>query len=341
VTAPARRPALVVLPWLAVLLAAICVFAVKTGQVEVTWSGLAALVAGEDGKTAGGGSLKRIVFGLRLPRVLLGAAVGASLAAAGAVFQGVLRNPLADPFLLGLSGGASLGAAVVLLGGAGSLHVLVLPAAAMAGALLALVVVSRLASGSGSTSPTTLILAGVMVSAFCSAAVMFLTAVSPSARVHGTLLWMMGSLAAPPPGLLPFVLGAACLGVAYLSLSGHHLNVLSLGEETAQQIGVEAETVRWRLLFAASLLTAVSVAASGLIGFVGLVVPHALRSLAGADHRFLVPASALAGGAALVLADCGARTFLPPVEIPVGVITALFGAPFFLVLLRRRKGWMR
>jgi len=332
---------MVVLPWLAALLAAICVLAVKTGQVEVTWSDLAALMAGEEGKTAAGGSLRRIVFGLRLPRVLLGAAVGASLAAAGAVFQGILRNPLADPFLLGLSGGASLGAAVVLLGGASGLHVLMLPAAAMAGALLALVAVSRLASGTGSASPTTLILAGVMVSAFCSAAVMFLTAVSPSARVHGTLLWMMGSLAAPPPGLLPTVLAAACLGVVYLSLSGHHLNVLSLGEETARQIGVDAETVRWRLLFAASLLTAVSVAASGLIGFVGLVVPHALRNLTGADHRFLVPASALAGGAALVLADCGARTFLPPTEIPVGVITALFGAPFFLVLLRRRKGWMR
>jgi len=339
VTTPARRRALVVLPWLGVVLAVSCVVAVKTGQVDVTWSDLASLLAGGEGEQ--GGSLRRIVVGLRLPRVLLGAAVGASLATAGAVFQGILRNPLADPFLLGLSGGASLGAALVILGGVSGLHVLMLPAAAMVGALLALLAVSRLASGPGSASPTTLVLAGVMVSAFCSAAVMLLTAVSPSARVHGTLLWMMGSLAAPPPGILPAVLAATCAGVVYLSLSGHHLNVLSLGEETAQQIGVEAAAVRWRLLFAASLLTAVSVSASGLIGFVGLVVPHALRNLAGADHRLLVPAAALAGGTALVLADCGARTFLPPAEIPVGVITALFGAPFFLVLLRRRRGWMR
>jgi iron complex transport system permease protein len=152
---------------------------------------------------------------------------------------------------------------------------------------------------------------------------------------------MMGSLASPPPGTLPIVLAATVAGLVFLSLSGHHLNVISLGEDAARQIGVEIGTVRTRFLVVASLLTGVSVAVSGLIGFIGLVVPHALRNLIGADHRLLVPASALAGAAALVLADSGARTLLPPAEIPVGVITALFGAPFFLFLLRRRDGWMR
>lgn len=339
-TGTLRRRTVTVLPSLALLLAASCIVAVKTGQVDVSWGELRHLLANPgqgDGQASGPW---RIIVGLRLPRVILGAAVGASLASAGTVFQAILRNPLADPFLLGLSGGASLGAALVILGGVTG-SAFLLPAAALFGALLALLTVLRVASASGSPSPTTLVLAGVMVSAFCASMVMLLTSISSSVRVHGTLLWMMGSLASPPPGILPLVLIVTAGGLFYLCVSGHHLNLLSLGEGPARQIGVDVGPIRWRLLFGSSLLTAVAVSASGLIGFVGLVVPHALRALIGADHRLLVPASALAGAAALVLADCGARTFMPPAEIPVGVITALFGAPFFLVLLRRGKGWMR
>ncbi len=332
------RRAAAILLFLAGILAAILLFSLKTGQIPVTWAELRRILF--HGAGGGEGTADVIVLGLRLPRALLGAAVGASLAASGTVFQAILRNPLADPYLLGLSGGAALGAAVVILGGFGG-HILLLPAAAFLGALLALLAVTHIAATTGSPGPTTLILAGVMVSAFCSSLVMLLNSISSSSRVHGALLWMMGSLASPPPGMLPLVLAATLAGLIFLSLSGHHLNVLSLGEDAARQIGVEIGTVRTRFLVVASLLTGVSVAVSGLIGFIGLVVPHALRSLVGADHRLLVPASALAGAAALVLADSGARTLLPPAEIPVGVITALFGAPFFLLLLRRREGWMR
>jgi iron complex transport system permease protein len=262
-----------------------------------------------------------------------------ALAASGTVFQAVLRNPLADPYLLGLSGGAGLGAMLVIVSGAAQASPLLLPAAAFAGALLAVVVVHRLA-GAGALTPTALILAGVVVSAFRSALVMFLSAVSPSVRVHGALLWMMGSLASPPPGILPVAAVAVGAGLLVLCLSGAELNALSLGEETAGHLGVDVLPVRTRLFLAASLATGAAVSVSGLVGFVGLVVPHALRSLVGADHRLLVPASALAGATALVVADTVARSVLPPAEVPVGVITALVGAPFFLVLLKRRRGWM-
>jgi iron complex transport system permease protein len=323
---------------LGALLVLVDLAALRIGQVEVSWSEIWRLLTGGEGVPEGS---RRIVLGLRLPRILLGTAVGASLASSGTVFQALLRNPLADPYLLGLSGGAALGAAIVILGGMAGVHPLLLPAAAFLGALLALLAVTRMAAASRQPGSATIILAGVMVSAFCSALVMLLNSLSPSGRVHGTLLWMMGSLASPPPGILAPLLGAAVAGVLYLTLSGHHLNVLSLGEETARQIGIDAVAARNRFLVAASLITGLSVAASGLVGFIGLVVPHVLRNFFGADHRFLVPASALAGGAVLVLADSGARSLLPPAEIPVGVITALVGAPFFLFLLRRRQGWMQ
>jgi len=332
-----RRPVTSLLV-LAVLLAVVDLAALRIGQVEVSWGDIWRLLSGDEGVPEGS---RRIVLGLRLPRILLGTAVGASLASAGTVFQALLRNPLADPYLLGLSGGAALGASIVILGGAAGAHPLLLPASAFLGALLALLAVTRLSAAARQPGSTTLILAGVMVSAFCTALVMLLNALSPSARVHGTLLWMMGSLASPPPGILGPLAAVTIAGVAYLTLSGHHLNVLSLGEETARQMGVDAATARTRFLVAASLITGLSVAASGLVGFIGLVVPHVLRNLFSADHRLLVPAAALAGGAALVLADSGARSLLPPAEIPVGVITALVGAPFFLLLLSRRRGWMQ
>lgn len=323
---------------LAVLLAVTDLAALRIGQVEVSWGDIWRLFAG-DGSVPEGS--RKIVLGLRLPRIVLGSAVGASLASAGTVFQALLRNPLADPYLLGLSGGAALGASIVILGGFAGAHPLLLPAAAFLGALLALAAVTRLSAAARQPGSTTLVLAGVMVSAFCTALVMLLNSLSPSARVHGTLLWMMGSLASPPPGILWPLAVATIAGVTYLTLSGHHLNVLSLGEDAARQIGVDAAAARTRFLVAASLITGLSVAASGLVGFIGLVVPHVLRNLFGADHRLLVPAAALAGGAALVLADSGARSLLPPAEIPVGVITALVGAPFFLFLLSRRRGWMQ
>jgi iron complex transport system permease protein len=332
------RPA-AILAGLAVLLGAVVLTSVKLGQVSTSWADLWRALSSSGSLPDADGS-RRILLELRLPRVFLGVVVGAALASSGTVFQAILRNPLADPYLLGLSGGAALGAVLVLLTGAGQAAPLLVPAAAFAGALLAVLAVHRIATSAGALPPTALILAGVVVSAFCSAFVMFLTAVSPSARVHGALFWMMGSLASPQAGILSAAALAVAGGVVVLCACGGELNALSMGEDVAGQLGVEVGRVRSRLFLAASLVTGAAVSASGLIGFVGLVVPHALRALVGADHRLLVPASALAGAAVLVLADTAARTIMPPTEIPVGVITALFGAPFFLVLLNRRRGWM-
>jgi len=338
VTRRGAHPAAVVAVLLAVLGAA-AIVALKTGQVAISWGELGRVLADPAGR-AGVEAPARIVLDLRLPRILLAVVVGGALGASGTAVQAVLRNPLADPYLLGLSGGAALGAVLVLVTGAAQAAPLLLPAAAFAGAVLAVVAVWRLASGAGALPPTALILSGVVVSAFCSALVMFLTSIAPAGRVQGALFWLMGSLVSPAPGILPVAAGGAALGVGVLALSGHQLNALSLGEETAAHLGVEVGRVRAKLFLAASLATGAAVSASGLVGFVGLVVPHALRSLVGADHRLLLPASALAGAAALVLADTAARSILPPAEIPVGVVTALLGAPFFLVLLRRRGGWM-
>jgi iron complex transport system permease protein len=325
------------------LLAALLVFAsllaAKTGPVSVSWPALGRVLT-EPGARAALPMESRILLDLRLPRVLLGLFVGAGLAVAGTTFQGLLRNPLADPYLLGVSGGAALGAVFVLTTGFAAGMPLAVPVSACAGALVAVAAVWRLASGAGALPPTALILSGVVVSAFCSALVMFLTAVAPAGRVQGAVFWMMGSLASPPPGIIAAVGTIVTAGVGVSVLSGHQLNALSLGEETAAHLGVNASRVRLRLFFVASLITGAAVAAAGLVGFVGLVVPHALRALIGADHRLLLPASALAGALAMVLADTAARSLLPPAEIPVGVVTALLGAPFFLALLRRRRGWM-
>jgi iron complex transport system permease protein len=333
------RRSILVLAALAALAAGAALLAVRTGPVPIGWGEIVRVLADPAARADLPGS-SRILLDLRLPRVALGLLVGAALAVSGTTFQALLRNPLADPYLLGLSGGAALGAVLVLVTGATANAPLLLPAAAVGGALLAVVAVWRLAAGAGALPPTSLILSGVVVSSFCSALVMFLASVSPAGRVQGALYWLMGSLASPPPGILPAVAVAVLAGVGGLSLAGNRLNALSLGEETAGHLGVDVGRTRIALFFAASLVTGAAVSAAGLVGFVGLVVPHALRTLIGADHRLLVPASALAGAAVLVLADTAARSVLPPAEIPVGVVTALLGAPFFLALLRRRRGWM-
>lgn len=328
-----------VLGLLAALLVAAALLAAKTGPVPVSWGDLGRVLA-DPGARDSLPMQSRILLDLRLPRILLGLFVGAGLAVAGTTFQGLLRNPLADPYLLGVSGGAALGAVFILTTGVAAGVPLVVPAAACAGALLAVAAVWRLASGAGALPPTALILSGVVVSSFCSALVMFMTAVAPAGRVQGAVFWMMGSLGSSPPGILPAVGIVVALGIGLTVFSGAQLNALSLGEETAAHLGVNTRRVRLQLFFAASIITGAAVAAAGLVGFVGLVVPHALRALVGADHRLLLPASALAGAIVLVLADTVARSVLPPAEIPVGVVTALVGAPFFLVLLRRRRGWM-
>ncbi len=279
-----------------------------------------------------------VVLGLRLPRVLLAALAGGGLAVAGVAFQALTRNPLADPAVLGVASGAALGAVLAQIAGLeGSLlAALGLAAASFVGALVAATAVYLIASVGGRLPVQTLLLAGVIVGLFFSAAITLIISLVDFARLGGILHWLMGSLGAL--GYRPVaVMALGCLiGGALLYSQARALNLLALGEESALQLGVEAERVKRVSFIAASLLTGVVVAHTGPIGFVGLIVPHAVRMVLGSDNRALIPAAAGAGAAFLVLADTLARVALRPAELPVGVITAFCGAPFFIYLLRTR-----
>ena len=273
------------------------------------------------------------LFWLRVWRVLAGLLVGASLALAGAVLQTVLRNPLADPFVLGLSGGASLAAAAVLATGLAAVGAFVLPVASFAGAVAALLVVAAVARAAGG-GPVTLILSGVVMGGITSSFLMLILTFSESRALQSVTWWMMGNLSSAEPAQL--VVTGACAGVAAVVLlaQARRLNALVLGADYARTLGVRTERVVPLVLGAASLATAAAVSLAGVIGFVGLIVPHAVRRLAGANHRALLPLSAVGGGIFLVACDQAGRLF-GEVEVPAGVITALAGGPFFLYLLIR------
>jgi iron complex transport system permease protein len=317
--------------------------ALSLASLVVAWAGLRFGAVSLDGEAlrgaftgSGDPSLRFILLELRAPRVALGFLVGGGLAMAGAVFQALLRNPLAEPYILGISGGAAAGAVAVLalgLAGAASWY---LPGAAFAGALLAMALVFGVAaSAHRRLDVRVLLLSGVVVGAFFAAVIALILALSDAPTVRGAVLWMMGSLSGASWRVVVIV-GAYTLPTALLILAlARPLNVLSIGEETASYLGTPVERTK-RLAYAvASLVAAAGVAFVGVIGFVGLVVPHAVRLVSGPDHRTLLPLSALAGGCFLVLADLGARVAFAPTEIPIGVITAFVGVPFFLVLLRR------
>lgn len=279
-----------------------------------------------------------IVLRVRLPRVALALAVGAALAVAGTLFQALLRNPLADPFVLGVSGGAALGGVVVLsLGTAVGLGYGAVPPAAFAGAALTTLLLYVLAGARGRLSPTTLLLTGVVFNAFASAAIVFLASLAGLSEGASIFLWLVGSLGSPRPEVAGVVALFLALGLACALPLARHLDLMTLGSETAEQLGVDVERDSRLLLVATSLLVGAAVSVSGLIGFVGLIVPHALRLVVGPDHRLLVPAAALAGAAFLVLCDTGARMLPGGRELPVGAITAVLGGPLFLWLLRRRE----
>jgi len=284
----------------------------------------------------------RAIFGLRLSRLITGFFVGAALSCAGTVFQALLRNPLAEPYVLGVSSGAGLGAAIAILGGLASGGVLALPAAAFAGAAVSLALVFVLSADSGSPSVYGLILSGVIVSAVCSSVLMFLVALSSAEGLHSVLWWMLGNLHPASIRLLAACAAAIAATVAGSWLIAPELNALTLGREAAHYAGVRTGVVAALGLGLATLMTASAVAVAGLIGFVGLIVPHVVRALTGPDHRRLIPAAAVAGGVFLALCDAVARTALRAQEIPVGVVTALCGGPFFLAVLRkrRRQGWI-
>ncbi|MFM9877231.1 MAG: putative F420-0 ABC transporter permease subunit [Rhodoglobus sp.] len=276
-----------------------------------------------------------IVWELRLPRILTAAAVGAGLAVSGAVMQAITRNPLADPYLLGLSSGASLGAVSVLLLGLAVL----LPLAAFLGSMLALGLTLLLASSLGRITPTRTVLAGLAVSALASAItslVIFWAVTGDSYRE--ILGWLLGSLAGARWPAVAISFGTLLVAGLPIMLTGRLLDAFAFGDVSAASLGVNVSATRWGLLAASALLTGGMVSVSGSIGFVGLVLPHAVRLLVGTGHRALLPLSALVGGIFLVWADTLARTVFDPRELPVGIVTAIVGAPVFALLLARRKG---
>ncbi len=320
--------------WLALASAAVValVTAVVVGPAGYTaGEALRALTGRADSTTVA------IVRDLRVPRALLAFLVGGSLAVTGAALQALIRNPLADPYLLGLSGGAGLGAvgAIALhLGGAWAL-----PASAFVGALVAVALVYRLALVTGSVlDARVLLLGGVVVGAFAASLMGAIMVVSPAAELRNALLWLLGGFQGASWQAVA-VFGAYAIGPATaIYFASRSLDLLTLGEEPAQYLGTDVERVKRLVYVATSLLTAAAVAVSGIIGFVGLVVPHAIRLLWGHLHRSLLPAAFLLGGTLLVIADGLARTVLAPIELPVGVVTALVGVPIFVFLVR---GWTR
>ncbi|MFP4129926.1 MAG: FecCD family ABC transporter permease [Halorhodospira sp.] len=302
--------------------------AVGIGSVPIPPAALWAVLTG-----SGEPLHQTLVLELRAPRALAALAVGGLLAVAGALMQVLLRNPLADPYVLGLSGGAAVGALAAMLLGLGSALV---SGAAFAGALLSTLLVFGLAHGTGSWTPTRLLLTGVVVASGWSALVTFMLAVGPTRQLPGMLYWLMGDLAyARSPW---WALAALAAAVAVAVPLGRSLNVLARGPLQAAALGVAVRPLEWGIYVAASVLTAVAVTTAGSIGFVGLVVPHMLRLVLGNDQRLILPAAALAGGALLTLADVLARTLIAPEQLPVGVITAMLGVPLFLYLLHRSRG---
>lgn len=270
---------------------------------------------------------------LRLARVALGLVAGASLSVAGTVFQGLLRNPLAEPYILGVSSGAGLGAVIAIIAGLSG----ILPLAAFLGAMLTIVLVYNLAQTKGLISIRNLILAGVIVGAVFSSMLIFLVSISPTQRVHDIIWWLLGNLQIFDLRLLTSVSVIAAIGILICWLFAQELNAIALGEEEALNLGVNVEWVKRILFVVASLITAVCVSACGIIGFVGLIVPHTLRLLVGPDHRGLIPAAALGGAAFLVICDLFCRTVILPAELPVGIVTAIIGGPLFIYLLRRTQ----
>jgi iron complex transport system permease protein len=287
-----------------------------------------------DGLLHGDAAASAIVRQLRVPRVLLAFLVGGGLGLTGAALQALVRNPLADPYLLGLSGGAGLGAVLAIAARTGSAWAV--PVSAFGGALAAVALVYRLSVVGGKRlDPRVLLLAGVVVGSFAAAVMSAIIVLSDAPQLRNAFLWLLGGFSAASWDSLRLFAVYAVLPLAVLLLSARALDLLALGEETAMHLGADVERVRRRVYLAASLLTAASVATCGIIGFVGLVVPHAVRRIWSPLHRALLPGAFLAGGTFLVLADAVARSVLRPIELPVGVVTALVGVPLFALLLRR------
>jgi iron complex transport system permease protein len=313
---------------LGAVLAAAAAVSLAFGAVRFSPAELLGALSGDGSEAA------FVVRHLRLPRMAVSALVGAFLAAAGAVFQALLRNPLADPFVLGISGGAAAGAVVAISVGAAS--VLSPPLAAFLGALLAMAGVYAAASRNGTVRSETLLLVGVIANAFFSAVILFVLALANPGTLARSYQWMMGHLAGAGQTEISYLVPAGLAATALVVWQAGRIHLLQLGSETAWHLGIDVRNVERTMYVAACLFTAVAVAAAGMVGFVGLITPHIVRRLFGHDFRVLFPLSMMGGAVLLVLSDTLARTLLAPSELPVGVLTALLGAPFFFAILRRR-----
>ena len=309
-----RKIALLITILLAAILFGICKGSVKIPFLEL-FSGV-----------------NRQILYLRFLRVLLGIFVGAGLSVCGVTLQAILRNPLAEPYLLGTSGGAGLGAVLAIVLGLSSVY---LPFAAFCGALLSIVLVYNLARQEGKIPVQSLILSGVIVAIALSGIIVFLISVSGNQALHGMLWWLLGSLQIYNLKLIFLVGGIVIFGVGLIFILAQDLNAISIGEEEATHLGIDIETMKKILFLVTALITGALVSVSGMIGFIGLIIPHMMRLVVGPNHKILIPASFLAGAAFLVLCDTLSRSLIPPVEIPIGVITSLVGAPIFIILLKR------
>lgn len=301
--------------------------ALATGSAEISIAQSVAALWGDAPE-----HIHSLVIELRLPRALTAFSVGGLLAVAGVLMQVLLRNPLAEPYILGSSGGAAVAALLAMLAGATSM---IVDAAAFGGAMTATLLVFAIAHGSGTWTPARLLLTGVVLAAGFSAATTLLLALSPEQQLRGMLFWLMGDLSfAYEPARTLWLLAILTMAA---TMTARHLNVLSRGELQAAIVGLPVKGFRYLIFIATSLATGLAVTTVGVIGFIGLVVPHMIRLLAGSDHRVVVPASALAGGALLVVADTLARTILAPRQLPVGALTAAIGVPLFLLLMSRSR----
>jgi iron complex transport system permease protein len=302
-------------------------FALASGSADIDFADVLGALSG-----SGPESAQALVTELRLPRAMTAFSVGGLLAIAGVLMQVLLRNPLAEPYILGSSGGAAVAALLAMILGLGSL---VIDIAAFAGAMAATLLVFSIAHGTGSWAPARLLLTGVVLAAGFSAATTLLLALTPEQNLRGMLFWLMGDLSfAYEPGRVLWLLLILAVGA---TLAARHLNVLSRGELQAAIVGMPVQSFRYIVFAAAALATALSVTTVGVIGFIGLVVPHLVRLVMGSDHRVVVPASALAGGSLLVIADTLARTIMAPRQLPVGALTAAIGVPLFLILMSRSR----
>lgn len=326
------RKTVTTLTVLTVVLLVVCVVALMIGSTPMSLSDIGrSLFVPSDTSLE---TQRSILWNIRLPRVLLALVVGAGLSIAGATLQALLRNPLAEPYILGISSGGTVGALLAMMSGIGVAS-LVTPLFSFTGSILVMALVFALGHRRGSLDTNALLLSGVMVGAFFSAMVLLFTAMA-NQDLRTTYLWLIGNLSSADLSSFWVIFPLVTIASAVLATRSRHFNLISTGDETALHLGVEVDRVKRLSYLLASFITGLAVSVSGVVGFVGLVVPHACRVTLGPDHRLLLPASFLAGGTYLVLCDLLSRVILAPSEVPVGVVTAVIGAPVFIYLLKKR-----